>query len=683
MKYGRCFRLIAVVMVHCALGIGQSSDDIHQQYEGAYFSGTGDTEYLSLLDSAYGMMQPNPWGENLSMLYTTDWNGFVEGPTWDAWWIQNSFGPTYTMLPFLNKAYQTFVRNAQALWFDHMGNGVRAGKLGFVAPVGALCDCASPTLVVYRQGDGKVNLHDWAFGFTAAGIILQSELLLISRDMEDIKYYVPLLEKSADFIDTRLNPVNHMFLVGPAAIILEPSFAGTGILSKDGSYGKAYLAEISINYIAALDRLIELEKMMKRYEKAQSYSNRIKLIKKGLAQFVTDKGYFVRSIDPDGTKHGVYGAPVHGYFASSANCDAIAFRIADDQQALKIYDMIKSVPQLRPYKLMIPNYPAYDDMYEYDGLFQYGTWVNGGEWATQEARVQMAYYRVGAYQDAAASFHQILSRSHRFRLDNPLTQFGAVEYQPNLPVNCVYDCWGVPGGFLRGLFEYVYTAQGLWLYPHIPSSIHALNQKFPVYFGKKEIYISVNGHGNLTAVELNGEAVKDFTKKSVFLPLDASPGKLYVSLGLGGSRAKPINMLSTPPNRPAAISLGKAPDYWDIDLLCDPTDTAIGVTKPAVLKNIRKMASFYKALLKQGRENSYEAQHAALILQMVAAIHERRTLRGLGRLNPLSEPAQSAADHLFIGTVRNLTQGLVRHLEQCGHSSDQGKRNMYLTWANI
>ena len=41
--------------------------------------------------------------------------------------------------------------------------------------------------------------------------------------------------------------------------------------------------------------------------------------------------------DPDGTRHGVYGAAKHGYFEASPNHDAIAFRVVDDLQARRIY----------------------------------------------------------------------------------------------------------------------------------------------------------------------------------------------------------------------------------------------------------------------------------------------------------------------------------------------------------
>ena len=74
-----------------------------------------------------------------------------------------------------------------------------------------------------------------------------------------IAHYLPKLERSANFLETRRDPQNDLFLAGPAANLLAPSYAGWK--RPDGSYGRAYLAGLSITYIAALDRLIELEKL--------------------------------------------------------------------------------------------------------------------------------------------------------------------------------------------------------------------------------------------------------------------------------------------------------------------------------------------------------------------------------------------------------------------------------------
>ncbi len=140
-----------------------------------------------------------------------------------------------------------------------MGDGKRAGFNGWVAPDGCLCDAARPGWIVYKQGDGRTDIHDWGVEFTAAGLLLQAEPLLISRDRDAAGRYLARLERCAEFIEARRDPMSNLLLAGPAGNLLAPSYAGWK--RPDGTWGQAYLAGLSITYIAALDRLIELEKL--------------------------------------------------------------------------------------------------------------------------------------------------------------------------------------------------------------------------------------------------------------------------------------------------------------------------------------------------------------------------------------------------------------------------------------
>ena len=92
-------------------------------FEGRFFRGEGDVEYVRLLDTARRMFAPDPELQNLSMLYLPSWNGLVEGPTWDAWWIQNSYGTTYCALPFFVEPAISFLQNSHDCWFNQMGDG--------------------------------------------------------------------------------------------------------------------------------------------------------------------------------------------------------------------------------------------------------------------------------------------------------------------------------------------------------------------------------------------------------------------------------------------------------------------------------------------------------------------------------------------------------------------------------
>ena len=122
-------------------------------------------------------------------------------------------------------------------------------------------------------------------------------------------------------------------------------------------------------------------------------------------------------------------------------------------------------------------------MYEKpEGLWRFGEWVNGGDWSTCEARMIMAYYRLGKYEDARRSMEKLLTFARRFRMDNNLTDFGNDVYQPKQPINITYDAFGPPAALICGLFEYLYHADGLTLVPHIPPGISELQQADPIRF---------------------------------------------------------------------------------------------------------------------------------------------------------------------------------------------------------
>ena len=192
------FRFLLLLALCSGALVAASSE----RFEGRHFRGTGDTEYLELLDISRRMFEPDAEFLNVSMLYTPKWNGLVEGPTWGAWWIQNSYGTTYAALPFLQEPFVTFLKNSHDLWFDQMGDGKREGCPGqkrhsWVAPDGQLCDAAMPDCIIYKQGDGRTAIHDWGLEFTAAGVVLQAEALLIGRDQAEVAHYLPLLERGS------------------------------------------------------------------------------------------------------------------------------------------------------------------------------------------------------------------------------------------------------------------------------------------------------------------------------------------------------------------------------------------------------------------------------------------------------------------------------------------------------
>jgi len=541
---------------------------------------------------------------------------------------------------------------------------------------------------MYRQGDGRLDIHDWGMEFTAAGLLMQSELLLISRDDVAIPRYIDRLERCANFIETRRDPKNNLFLAGPAGNLLAPSYAG--YKKPDGTYGQAYLAALSITYIAGLDQLIELEKLAGRADKAALYAHRRSLARMGLPLLMTDEGYFIKSLDPDGTRHGVYGAAKHGYFEASPNHDAIAFGVVDDAQAQRIYATIASIPGLRPHHFILPNYPSLDDMYEKPaGLWGFGTWVNGGHWSTCEGRMIMAYYRLGKYEDARRSMRQLMTFARRFRMDNPLVQFGSDVYQPNEPINLCYDTFAPAAALVRGLFEYRYRADALTLIPHIPPGITRIEHGSPIRFGTRRLYIAAAGKGPVSAVRLNGEPWTEFDARDIHLPYADLPGvnNIHVAIGFGGAEPPAASIPERPPLRPLPPTSGP---FWRTLAAAGRPPEAVG--KPAasqptptmlLARQAPKVERFHAALVAAGLTESNEAAHARLAIQCVATMRERLRLQQEDKLPKLAETSQTAADRSYIDTAAKLCAGLEKMINGYANATDPRKKRVHQIWRSV
>lgn len=664
--------LAACGLVLALMATLSPADQPPDMFAGRFYRGTGDVAYLELLDTARRMFRPDPQFQSLPMLYAPEWNGLSEGPRWNMWWIQNSYGFVYCALPFLDEPLTTFLENSNALWFDQMGNNERRDHWGHVGPDGVLCDAAAPGRVYYKQGDGQLKMHDWCMGFTAAGLLMQSELLLISRDPKKIAADLPRLERVAEFIDSRRDPNNNLMLAGPAANLLAPSYAGHR--KPDGSFGKAYLAELSVTYIAALDRLIEVERLAGRDDRAKLYSDRRDAVRSGLPQLLTEDGYFVRSIDPDGTRHGVYGAAKHGYFESSVNHDAICFGVVDEAAAERIYARIASISELRPHAFIIPNYPGYDDMYEKpEGIWEFGRWVNGGHWSTCEARMIMGYYRLGKHEDARRSMKQLLTFAYTFRMDNPLTRFGSEVWFTDDPIHLCVDNFGPPAAMIRGLFQYRYSAESLSITPCIPTGIRSLSQRFPIRFGTKHLFLSICGDGPIAAVRMNDQPWQSFDDRSVQLPYKSLPESARILI-LRGEAAK-----------------AGVPDGLE-ETIAAPASSPFTDEEPELAAQVGKLHAWLAQLAGLDLGESREAAHARLALEMTAALHQRRELLAEGKIAALPDRAREAADRSYVEAAARLYTGLVNSLDRLARTGDQSHRRLlesarkvklFSIWVNV
>lgn len=518
------------------------------EYSGRYCSGKGNVGYLRLIDQSFEFFHPNPYRQNISMLYIGKEERLCENMSWYMWWVQNSYGPTFCSLPYLKEPWITALQNAQDLWFKFQGDGVSVrGFPPEPAPDGSLCDCAGPNTVIYKQGDMDTSLHklhDWFYEGAAAGVVMQAELLLISRDTEAIKHYIGMLDRACNFVESTRDPKNNLFLVGCGANLLAPSYGG--IKMPDGTFGKGYLAGLSVNYLAAADRMVELYKLLGDKKKAALYEHRRRITRDSLKLLLTKDGYFVKSLERGGIRHGVIGQREFGYFEVAPNVDSVCFRGVSDPLARRIVSRIASIPELRPHGMLITNYPSLDDIY-IDGesqsdaskavrkLTEYGRWVNGGVWTTMEARAVMAYYRTGRYDYILRSAQATLDFARQFQMDAPLPNFGKSVWFEGNSTNLCYDTLGVPAAVARGLFEYVYTAESLALYPHIHPSITEYVQTEPIRFGAKRVTITVaNGGPSIKSLRINGKPAPVAGPDHVVLPYAQLPSEARVEIVTAG-----------------------------------------------------------------------------------------------------------------------------------------------------
>ena len=372
------------------------------------------------------------------MLYSAANDGMTEGPTWGAWWTQNSYGTAMAGFTLMDGFTFHAWRESQAWFFAHMANGSEAfpaAEGGGWAPDGAGCDDASPLTCRHKQGDGNPKIHDWALEETLSSVVMQAELLLTSRNRTAIREFLPYFLRVSNLLESRRDPATGMtlFLSGVASNLLAPSFGAWKL--DNGRAAWSYLTGISVTYSAALDRVIELHRLVSS-SAVDMFAQRRELTLRGLEELWDPSGRFlIRSLDPNGTRHGVLGQPRHSYFDVWPNQDAIAWRVVNDSQAQKIWDVMDGPSlgkKLRPNTFMLPNYPSYDDMpcgsdvTCGQGLWKFGEWVNGGVWTTAEARMIVAYCRLGLPELAAASLRQMISQfASTWRMDNPLTDFGA------------------------------------------------------------------------------------------------------------------------------------------------------------------------------------------------------------------------------------------------------------------
>lgn len=493
------------------------------EYQGKYVDGKGNKEWLCLIDMSCEMLHSSENLPCLPMLYRSKNNMFSEGFIWDGWWIQNSYGFSLGAIPFLPPNWRRVLKNSYDAFWNRIGDGKRSGRddgkkdekhayFNLTAPDGALGDCVFDEGIVYKQGDGDVNLYDWFYEATAAGILIQCEQLLFSRDIDEIRRYLPLLRRSIAHIE-KTRDESGLFLVGPSCNLLAPSFGAAWNAEK--KIEKSYLTGLAVTYCAAMSRYLDVlhiagEKDGSEY---RDISQKLDITLKALEKCKTPGGYFAKSVEKNGVMHGVYGQERYGYLEGVCNVDAVGLGVADEKTSKAILDKIASVEGIRQNKVICCNYPHLDDTYKsylngsaapHSLEWRSGDWVDGGCWGTVEGRAILAYLKNNRYNDAFDAADVYMRWALSYRQDAPLSQWGfntanpwakekEGDYGNCRPTAVMIDNFAPATCLLRGLFDIQAKADGLYVTAHIPDEIEEINLRQPLYYAGGEITVEYSG----------------------------------------------------------------------------------------------------------------------------------------------------------------------------------------------
>jgi len=659
------------------------------KYEGKYCAGTGDLNFLRLIDESFAFFHPNPVVPNLSMIYNADWDTFTEGAGWGAWWVQNSYGFSYAATPFLQEPWAGILQRSWDLFWDNQGDGNRKGgwsddgqpnKLSeLVAPDGSLGDAAAPGKIIYKQGDGDLKIHDWFYEATAAGLVMQSEILLVRHDLKALEHYLPKMERACNFIEKSRDPQNNLFLVGPACNLLAPSYGGVRL--PDGTFGKSYLTGLSITYLAALDRMAELYKFNGDKEKLILTEHRQKITRESLSLLQAPKGYFVKSVEPGGIKHGVLGQPKYGYLEGVVNADAVALRVVDNKTSENIYNQIAAYPAIRPYDFLLTNAPGLDDTYGgwgrvsgkgLEGFWTYGDWVNGGVWGTVEGRAILMYYRLGKFEDIRRSANRAMRWAKDFRMDAPWSQRGENTSNPWSDsgkfrvggVAVMVDNFAIPAATIRGLFDCDYRSDRLILRPRVPGSITQYTQKEPIRFGEKQLYLSCQNRGpKVKEVKLNGKAIDIESPGEVVLRYDALPESATIEITTEGGWPEEASV-SIYPVRPSLVPK---------KVINQPGNKQL---PESLQKPYANLMSMEKSLTNFAGADNEKAFLGVAIKSIENYQHRSESDPGPGYYRPITPERKEGINQFYERTALTMYKGFVKRMESYAAKGDSRQKKI-------
>ena len=96
---------------------------------------------------------------------------------------------------------------------------------------------------------------------------------------------------------------------------------------------------------------------------------------------------------------------------------------------------------------------------------------------------------------------------------------------------------------------------------------------------------------------------------------------------------------------------------------------------------IARIRKFHQGLVSAGLADSYEAAHARLAVEYLAATCKRLKMLSEGKLDRLVGQSQYAADKSYFSTTAKLCEGLERTVISHKDSEDAHEKRVYAIWS--
>lgn len=205
----------------------------------------------------------------------------------------------------------------------------------------------------------------------------------------------------------------------------------------------------------------------------------------------------------------------------------------------------------------------------------------------------------------------------------------------------------MPGGLVRGLFEYDYRADSLRVRPHLPSDITRYVQKKAVLFGKTKVYLTVTGTGKVVSATANGNSCR--IDANGWIELKNPVKDTAVEIVCGNAKAQGAwkpgkKALLVFPNDPAFLEI---PDSLQSDYHVD----------------LKTLKVFYQKMVQAGLDETYEGAMGRTALELMLARYDRQQMRKAGTLpipeiKPVPTCNQEAVEDLYATNALNIAGGL-------------------------